>query len=116
MNKELLKGYIDLIILSIVKHEKNYGYNIIKEIYGLSNNNFELKECTLYLALKRLEKNEFVTSEWDNDNTYPRRKYYEITNKGNQYLNKEFNDILMVNKFLHKLIKRSEMNSNDKKE
>lgn len=113
MNKELLKGYIDLIILSIVKYEKNYGYNIIKEIYKLSNSNFELKEGTLYLALKRLEKNNLILSKWGDNNVYPRRKYYEITSNGVDYLDKEYKEILLTNKLLDKLIKRSEFNNDN---
>lgn len=114
MNKELLKGYIDLIILSIVRRKKNYGYNIIKEIYELSDNNFELKEGTLYLALKRLEKNKFVISQWDSNDSYPRRKYYGITDLGDEYLNKEYKEILLTNKLLDKLIKRSDFNYDEK--
>lgn len=114
MNKELLKGYIDLIILSIVKRKRTYGYKIIKEIYELSDNNFKLKEGTLYLALKRLEKNKFVISKWDSNVSYPRRKYYEITDLGNEYLDKEYKEILLTNKLLDKLIKRSDFNYDEK--
>ncbi len=56
LDKEILRGYIDPIILSILAREDSYGYEIAKEAKRLSDEAFELKEGTLYVAFKRLEK------------------------------------------------------------
>ena len=48
-----------------------------------SNEQFELKEGTLYLSLKRLEKNKWIESYWgDKQGPGGRRKYYKITSIG----------------------------------
>ncbi|EKN68169.1 PadR family transcriptional regulator [Schinkia azotoformans] len=80
--KEILKGYIDTIILSIISKKPIYAYKLSKEILMNTKGTFSIKESTLYLALKRLEKSGFIMSWWDESKGSPRRKYYDITNIG----------------------------------
>lgn len=82
MNKEMLKGTIDLLILSVLKEEDNYGYQISKTITEKSNATFEIQEATLYLALKRLEKQECIEAYWGEKTHGGKRKYYHITEQG----------------------------------
>ena len=64
LNKEALKGHIDTIILSILNEQDCYGYEIAKTVKVKCNNMFELKEGTMYLALKRMESKGFIESYW----------------------------------------------------
>ena len=64
LNKEALKGHIDTIILSILNEKDCYGYEIAKTVKVKCNNMFELKEGTMYLALKRMESKGFIESYW----------------------------------------------------
>lgn len=41
-----------------------------------------MKEATLYTALRRLEKSEFIASYWGDETLGGRRKYYRILGKG----------------------------------
>lgn len=89
VNSEVLKGYIDLILLSLLLNESLYGYELSRRIRISSNETFELKEGTLYLALKRLEKNDLVEGYWDDTQSGGggRRRYYKITERGINRLN-----------------------------
>lgn len=83
IDKEILKGYIDTILLSLLHKQPLYGYELAKRAREMSGGSFELKEATLYLALKRLEKQHLVTSYWDDSvSGGGRRKYYKITDDG----------------------------------
>lgn len=84
VDKEVLKGYIDTILLSLLCHEPLYGYELVKRSREQSDGTFEIKEATLYLALKRLEKNGLAVSYWDDSDTGRggRRKYYRLTDDG----------------------------------
>lgn len=83
VNKEVLKGHIDTIILSLLNQRDMYGYELAKVVFEKSNDQFELKEGTLYLSLKRLEKNEWVSSYWgEEQGPGGRRKYYKLTSSG----------------------------------
>ena len=87
VDKEVLKGYIDTILISLLYSRPMYGYELAKEVREISNETFELKEGTLYLSLKRLEKNRYLQSYWDDgESGGGRRKYYKITNDGITYL------------------------------
>lgn len=105
LNKELLKGHIDTLILSILNHEDSYGYEIAKIVKDETT--FELKESTMYVSLKRLESKGLIKSYWgDNQDSGGRRKYYNITPEGKEDLHvkvEEWNFIQEVmNKFLNK--------------
>ncbi|WP_435923126.1 PadR family transcriptional regulator [Paenibacillus sp. DYY-L-2] len=85
VNKEVLKGHIDTIILSLLCNKEMYGYELAKSVREKSSDQFELKEGTLYLSLKRLEKNEWISSYWgDEQGPGGRRKYYRITPLGEE--------------------------------
>lgn len=105
LNKELLKGHIDTLILSILNQEDSYGYEIAKIVKNETT--FELKESTMYVSLKRLESKGLINSYWgDNQDSGGRRKYYNITEHGKENLElkiQEWHFIQEVmNKFLNK--------------
>jgi len=91
VDKEILKGYIDTIILSLLNDKSLYGYELAKEVRLKSKGTFELKEGTMYLALKRLESNELIQAYWgEGISEGGRRKYYRILPAGNRrYLEKK---------------------------
>ena len=51
----MLKGTIDILILSVLSQGDNYGYEISRIIKARTEGMFEILEATMYLALKRLE-------------------------------------------------------------
>ncbi|GKX67959.1 PadR family transcriptional regulator [Inconstantimicrobium mannanitabidum] len=85
-DKEILKGYIDSIVLSVLYDEDMYGYLIVKKIKEKSNDEFNIKEATLYVSLKRLEKKGYLQGYWnDTEGTSGgRRRYYSITKEGKE--------------------------------
>ncbi|MDP4177011.1 MAG: PadR family transcriptional regulator [Bacillota bacterium] len=93
IDKEMIKGYIESIILSLLKKEDLYGYEISKRIRSISRDKFEIKEGTLYVVLKRLENCKLISPYWDDTETGGgRRRYYKITNEGTEYLSKKIEE------------------------
>jgi PadR family transcriptional regulator PadR len=86
IEKEMLKGYIDIIILSMLFREDLYGYELAKRVKIDTENTFEMKEGTLYLAFKRLEQNGLISSYWGDENTGGRRRYYKLLAAGKKHL------------------------------
>jgi len=87
INKEMIKGYIESIILSLLVDEDLYGYDIAKKIRNVSEETFEIKEGTMYVVLKRLESNGLVESYWDDSiSGGGRRRYHHVTDEGKRYL------------------------------
>ena len=60
MDREILKGSLEIILLSLLKNNAMYGYEISKTIKNLSEDALIIGEGTLYPALKRLEEKELI--------------------------------------------------------
>lgn len=86
--QQLLKGLIDPIILSIINRLPMYGYQIVKEIERLTGGYLKLKSGTIYPSLQRLVRNGLVVSTWEQVTKNRGRRYYEITEKGRQFLSR----------------------------
>jgi len=79
---ELKKGSIQLCLLALLAKEEKYGFQILHELRDRSNGFFDLKEGTLYPALRRLEERGFVKSRWQEPESGMPRKYYRLTDRG----------------------------------
>lgn len=86
MNKEMLKGTTDIILLNLLKKEPMYGYGIIQALSIMSKGLFEFKEGTLYPILHSLEKKGYIQSYWEQRTGERKRKYYKITKNGIAHL------------------------------
>ncbi|MGG4147512.1 PadR family transcriptional regulator [Paenibacillus algorifonticola] len=99
IEKEILKGYIDIIILSLLFEKDMYGYEMAKMAHHKSQ--FELKEGTMYLSLKRMEKNGLIESYWnDSESGGSRRKYYKILSEGVDRLRQKKQEWIEINQVL----------------
>ncbi|TMV42899.1 PadR family transcriptional regulator [Paenibacillus mesophilus] len=109
INKEVLKGHIDTLILSLLHNRDMYGYDLAKTVRDKSENTFELKEGTLYLSLKRLEQNKWVDSYWGEEHgPGGRRKYYKLTSLGDEELNRKRSEWQFVKKIMDSFLEGSE--------
>jgi PadR family transcriptional regulator PadR len=84
LTSDLLRGHTDTIILKFLMDGDKYGYEITKLVYELSNQEYELKEATMYSSLKRLEQDGSIASYWGDETQGGRRKYYQITASGRE--------------------------------
>lgn len=77
MDIQLKRGLLEICVLSAIKNEESYGYQIIKDVKPC----VEISESTLYPILRRLEAGEFLTVRTAEHNGRL-RKYYRITEAG----------------------------------
>ena len=84
MSSDLLRGHTDTIILKFLTDGDKYGYEITKLVYEYSDQQYELKEATMYSSLKRLQSDNHITSYWGDETQGGRRKYYRITPTGHR--------------------------------
>lgn len=82
ITSDILRGHTETIILRHLIEKDSYGYEINKSIQEKTQNQFELKEATLYSAFRRLESAGLITSYWGDETTGARRRYYAITPEG----------------------------------
>lgn len=85
---ELLKGTLDLLILSTVSLAPLHGYGISLSIREATNDAFQVVEGALYPALRRLEKKGLLEAEWKTTGTGREAKFYRLTPDGEAELAK----------------------------
>jgi PadR family transcriptional regulator, regulatory protein PadR len=83
--RDLLRGSLDLMVLSVLAGGKKYGYLIQKEVREASSARVELPAGTLYPLLHRLENDGLIRSTWD-ASTGRDRKWYDLTAAGKKRL------------------------------
>ena len=86
--RDLLRGSLDLMVLSALADESKYGYLIQKHIREASGESVPLSAGTLYPLLHRLEAKRLIRSKWD-ENNGRRRKWYELTAAGRRCLHQQ---------------------------
>jgi len=82
ITSDLVRGHTETIILAQLLLKDSYGYEINQSIQEKTNNEYELKEATLYSAFRRLEQEKMIESYWGDETTGARRRYYRITKLG----------------------------------
>ncbi|MDO9578832.1 MAG: PadR family transcriptional regulator [Candidatus Cloacimonadales bacterium] len=113
---------VDLVVLGLLAEQPMHGYKIVSffEKRGLIFWT-RVKTASVYKALQRLEKNDFISGEMKLDDNGPPKKVFTITDKGkNQFLeilrhflfNKDVStspmDFWNALRFVHHTISRAE--------
>lgn len=81
MNRERIKGHLDLLLLSVLAAGPAHGYAIISALRERSEGTFDLPEGTIYPALHRLEDAGLLASSWAAADGR-RRRVYALTDEG----------------------------------
>ena len=80
---QMRKGVLEYCILSILKDKDAYVAEILDT---LKNAKMLVVEGTIYPLLTRLKNAELLSYRWEESTSGPPRKYYELTDKGQQFL------------------------------
>ena len=80
---QMRKGILEYCILSILEKESVYASEIIRQ---LKEAKVIVVEGTLYPILTRQKNAGLLSYRWEESTQGPPRKYYELANKGKEYL------------------------------
>lgn len=81
---QLVKGVLDLAVLSVVSVEDGYGYDVVRRLRSAGLE--DVGEASVYGTLRRLYSSGALTSYVVASSEGPHRKYYGITRKGRDML------------------------------
>jgi len=79
---QMRKGILEFCILSIIRRGEAYPSDIVEEMRAA---NLQILEGTLYPLLTRLKNADMLTYRWVESNSGPPRKYFSLTEKGEQF-------------------------------
>ncbi|MFA7116148.1 MAG: PadR family transcriptional regulator [Bacteroidales bacterium] len=83
IRSQMRKGVLEYCILTLLKKEDAYASSIIAT---MKNAKMIVVEGTLYPLLIRLKNQGYLSYRWEESNQGPPRKYYSITNSGQEQL------------------------------
>jgi PadR family transcriptional regulator PadR len=83
---DLLQGTLDMLILKVVALGPIHGYGISQRIRQISNEVLQVQQGSLYPALHRLEKREWLDAEWGESENGRQAKFYKLSALGRRQL------------------------------
>jgi PadR family transcriptional regulator PadR len=89
IQRDLFPGALEMMILRTLKRQPLHGYALVQQIKRTSNDLLQIEEGSLYPALQRLLKQEFVQAEWGTSSTSRRVRIYKLTVAGARHLEHE---------------------------
>ncbi|MEK4029269.1 MULTISPECIES: PadR family transcriptional regulator [Bacillaceae] len=108
LTTELRRGTLTLAVLSQLRTPQ-YGYSLVQL---LEQSGVTIDQSTLYPLLRRLEKQELVSSSWDTSESRP-RKYYVLSEYGLDIFLQLKREWMKNSKELYSLLKGEEDNESD---
>lgn len=81
---QMKKGILEYCILAIIKRGEVYASDILEE---LKQAQLIVVEGTLYPLLTRLKNDGLLSYQWVESKSGPPRKYFQLTEEGQQFLN-----------------------------
>ena len=85
----LLPGTLDMLVLKSLEGGPRHGYAVARWIQSGSGDVLAVEEGSLYPALHRLARREWVASEWGVSESNRRAKFYRLTPAGRKRLKAE---------------------------
>ena len=84
----VLHGTLDALILKTLTEGPRHGYGIVKWLEQATGD-IVVEEGSLYPALYRMERREWIEAEWGTSELGRRAKFYRITSSGRRHLASE---------------------------
>lgn len=85
-NRELKKGSVEFLLLSLLEARPRHGYEIGKLIEARSKGRIQFRIGSLYPILCRLEDRALISGRWVERAGQRRRRYYRLTASGRKFL------------------------------
>jgi len=113
ISSDSIRGYNDVIILSLLKKGDSYGYEISKNIKEATNEVYVIKETTLYSAFTRLGKQGYIEAYPGEQTHGKRRTYYRLTSLGKAFLEEKKQEWVQTKRVVDQFLKEEDENESD---
>lgn len=111
---QVRKGSLELCILGLIKEKDIYAFELIQELEKIES--LVLTEGTIYPLLKRLQGDDLISSFWVESESGPPRKYYRMTERGNDFFNEMEKEWTKFNQAINQILDRSRKNDYGKRD
>lgn len=105
MSFQLGSSLLDACVLAVLSRESTYGYILTQNVKQIMN----ISESTLYPVLRRLQKQDYL-STYDESYQGRNRRYYKITDKGREKLKEYLMDWNLYKENIDKVLYGGDIN------
>lgn len=106
MSIQYKKGVLELCVMSLLKNQDRYGYEISETL----SKQIDIADGTVYPILRKLKSEGLLTTYLQEESGGPPRKYYSLTKLGKETYEKDRNEYLQFARSVKKML---EANKND---
>ncbi len=86
LSEGIKRGTVELLILTLLKDEDMYGYQLSQELIKRSNGLYSLQESSMYPTLYRLLEKGLISDRQEKVGKRRVRVYYHLENAGKDHL------------------------------
>ncbi len=104
MNPQYKKGVLELCVLSLLRKQDRYGYEISEYL----SQHIDIADGTVYPLLRKLKADGLVTTYLQEESGGPPRKYYRLTQLGEDVYNMDRAEYLRFAETVRELLKEDE--------
>jgi len=104
---ELLQGTLDLLILKTLSLGPRHGAAVVRWLEQVTEGALVVEEGSLYPALHRLERKEWVSSEWGVSELNRRVRFYSLTPEGREQLLAQMEDFRRLVRLVTRVLVQS---------
>jgi len=101
MNIQYKKGVLEICILSLLSRRDRYGYDVSESL----SRHIDISDGTVYPILRKLKSDGLVTTYIVEESGGPPRKYYSLTELGNEEFENAMGEWLRFAGTVEKLLK-----------
>jgi len=99
-------GFLHPSLLLLLAVKSSYGYELLSRLKEVGYGEWVPDAATIYKALRRLEREGMVKSEWDTSGSGPARRVYSITAEGAEMLRLWAASIARTKQMLEKFLEK----------
>lgn len=104
MNSRYKKGVLELCVLSLLRGRDRYGYEISEYL----SRHIDIADGTVYPLLRKLKADGLVTTYLQEESGGPPRKYYKLTQLGEDVYSRDRVEYLRFAEAVRGLLKKDD--------
>ena len=104
MNSQYKKGVLELCVLSLLRGRDRYGYEISEYL----SQHIDIADGTVYPLLRKLKADGLVTTYLQEESGGPPRKYYKLTQLGEDVYHMDRAEYLRFTEIVRELLKEDD--------
>ncbi|OGG22125.1 hypothetical protein A3D03_02060 [Candidatus Gottesmanbacteria bacterium RIFCSPHIGHO2_02_FULL_40_13] len=97
-----IERFIEPCILLLLSKSSSHGYGLMEDLEKHCGEKVDIGD--LYRTLRRMEKDDWVKSDWEKNIAGPDRRTYTITADGKNFLMSAASSLIRTDKLIHRFL------------